>query len=130
MPVLDQCLHFCDGYIFTAPATPTLKTLTCELDFDEKWHKLGVNLGLQEDQLCEIERNYTDNSHRKTEVLRHWLENAKNPSWKAVFDALRQMGEYMVALKIKTKYSIGMCLSLLSTFSQQSLGTRLLVYYT
>ena len=67
-------------------------------------------MGLQEHQLREIEQNYPNNSHRKTEVLRHWLENAKNPNWKAVFNALRQMGEHRVALNIKKKYSMGMCL--------------------
>lgn len=101
---------FCDRCTFTAPAAPTLQALINELVLVENWYKLGVNLGLQEHQLCEIEKKHHDNSHCKTEMLDHWLGNAKNPNWKALFDALCQMGEYTVALTIKTKYSIGTCL--------------------
>lgn len=71
---------------------------------------LGVNLGLQGHILREIEQNYSDSSRCKTEMLDVWLENAKNPTWKAVINALRLMGEYTVALKIKREYFIGMCL--------------------
>ena len=121
---------FHDGYTFTTLATPTRQALINELDFVENWQELGMHLGLQKHQLCEIKQKYHDSSCRKTEVLDHWLRNAKNPNWTAVFDALCQMGEYMVALKIKTKYiRMYMYLSL-STFSLQSPWTRLLVYYT
>ena len=96
----------------TAQATPTLQALVSELALVENWHSLGVNLGLQGHTLREIERTYPDSSRCKTEMLDLWLQKAKNPTWKAVIDALCQMGEYAVALK--TKRAIGMCLFFVS----------------
>ena len=99
----------------TAPATPTLQALVNELASVEDWHSLGVNLGLQGNQLGEIERNYPrDNNRRKTEVLYRWQRNATNPSWEAIVKALSLMEERVVADGIRRKYccfstAAGMC---------------------
>ena len=70
------------------------------------WHFLGVKLGLEDHELRTIDHDFRGdgNERCKHEMLSHWLRNAKRPTWKAVADALRLMGEYKVALKIQTKY--------------------------
>ena len=99
----------------TALTTPTLRELTAELVSVRNWYSLGVNLGLPSYDLHQIRENYHgDPDHCKTEVLDHWLQSVKLPTWKAVADALHHMGENTVALKMKTKYcssspSTGMC---------------------
>ena len=92
--------------LISAPAMPTLKELSNELDSVVNWHSLGVKLGLKDHELRTIEENYRgDGSERcKHEVLSHWLRSTKLPTWKAVVDALQHMGEHKVAWKIKVKY--------------------------
>ena len=88
----------------TAPATPTLQALVCELASVENWHLLGVNLGLQGHQLRTIERNYPrDNDRRKIEMLDLWQRNA-SATWEAVVQALCLMDEHVVADAIRRKY--------------------------
>ena len=68
---------------------------------------LGINLGLEDHVLSTIEQNYRgDNERCKHKMLSHWLRNVKLPTWKAVADALRLMGENKIALKIQGKYCI------------------------
>ena len=89
----------------TAPATPTLKELSNVLDSVVNWYLLGVKLDLQDHELHTIERNYRGDSERcKHEMLSRWLRTAKLATWKAVTDALQQMGERTVALNIQAKY--------------------------
>ena len=64
-----------------------------------------MKLGLKEYELSTIEQNYHgDNERCKLEILSRWLRTAKLPTWKAVADALQQMGEQAVASKIRAKY--------------------------
>ena len=88
-----------------SPATPTLKDLSNELTSVVDWHSLGVKLGVQSYELSVIEKNHPGDSVRcKHEMLGRWLHSAKLPTWKAVSDALWQMDEHAVAVKIKTEY--------------------------
>ena len=90
----------------TAPATPTLKELSNALDSVVDWHSLGVKLGLEDHELSTIDNDFhgKGNERCKHEMLSQWLRNAKLLTWKAVADALQQMGEHAVAFKIRTKY--------------------------
>ena len=89
----------------TSPATPTLKDLSNELNSVVDWHSLGVKLGVQSHELSTIEKDHHGDSVRcKHEMLVRWLHSAKRPTWKAVSDALWQMEEHTVAMKIQTKY--------------------------
>ena len=88
-----------------AAATPLLKELSNALDSVVNWHSLGVKLGLEGHELSTIEQNYRgDNERCKLEMLSRWLRNAKLTTWKAVADAVQQMGEHEVASKIQAKY--------------------------
>ena len=99
----------------TAPATPTTKELSNELDSVVNWYSLGIKLGVEDHELRTIEQNHRgDNERCKHEVLSGWLRRAKHPTWKAVADALHLMGEDKVAWKILSKHCIstdtaGMC---------------------
>ena len=89
----------------TGPATPTLKELSNALDSVVNWYSLGIKLGMKAHELATIEKNYHgDNDRCKLEMLNHSLQSAKLPSWRVVADALQQMGENRVALKIQRKY--------------------------
>ena len=98
----DRRVVFCPP---TAPGMPILKALMNELKFVSDWHSLGVNLDLNHHLLKGIENNYSGNDQRcMTEVLICWLDNTTNPTWEAVFEALRLMGEHAVAAIIQRKY--------------------------
>ena len=89
----------------TAPAQPSLKTLTNELKFVTDWHSLGVNLDLKYEQLDVIARNHRgDNKRCKTEMLARWLRSTPTPTWEGVAEALCLMDEYAVADTIRRKY--------------------------
>ena len=100
-----------------AAATPLLKELSNALDSVVNWHSLGVKLGLEDHELSTIEQNYRGdgNERCKHEMLSRWLRSDKLSTWKAIVDALQQMGEHTVASKILAKYcssstdTAGMC---------------------
>ena len=93
----------CD--LVVSPATPLLKELSNALDSVVNWQLLGVKLGLQDHELSTIEQDYRgDNERCKSKMLGRWLQIAELPTWKAVVDALQQMGEHTVASKIQAKY--------------------------
>ena len=95
-----------------APATPhapgllNLKELSNALDSVVKWHSLGVKLGLEDHELSSIDQDFRGDGNKrcKHEMLSRWLRSAKLPTWKAIVDALQQMGEHGVASKIQAKY--------------------------
>ena len=89
----------------TAPATPTLKELSNALDSVVDWYSLGVQLEVKAHDLATIERNYHGDTARcKLEMLNHYLESGKLPTWKAVADALQLMGKHEVASKIRAEH--------------------------
>ena len=84
---------------------PTLKELSNALDSVVDWYLLGVKLGVKAHELATIKKLYhEDNERCKLEMLNHCLRSAKLSSWTMVTDALQQMGEHAVALKIQAKY--------------------------
>ena len=89
-----------------APGLLNLKELSNALDSVVKWHSLGVKLGLEDHELSSIDQDFRGdgNERCKHEMLSRWLRSAKLPTWKAIVDALQQMGEQAVASKIQAKY--------------------------
>ena len=82
-----NCAYF--STIDYSSATPTLKELWDALDSIVDWYSLGVKLGLEDHQLRMIRRDYHgDNERCKYEILSHWLQSAKLPTWKPAADAL------------------------------------------
>ena len=88
---------------------PDVKTLCNELVSVSDWRKLGLNLGVQDYELDQIERSRSaegcDGWKRETFSL--WLRRKSNASWRDVAGALRQMEENTVAERIEQKYNGG-----------------------
>ena len=69
-----------------------------------QWNSLGMQL--LEDKCFEklkiIEKNYpTDSERGCTEMFMHWLNVDTEASWKKLIDALEQIGQNILAEKIK-----------------------------
>ena len=90
-------------------ATDALKVgdLSFELKTVTDWHKLGTHLGLQMDELKQIELDYQGNERRKKEMLDLWLRQKPDAGWRDVVSALKKMEENAVAERIRQNYVRG-----------------------
>ena len=59
------------------------------------WYALGWFLGLDEDNLNEVERKHFRNDDRRQAVLELWLENKQSASWDSLGRALRTMPQHI-----------------------------------
>ena len=74
-------------------------------DAVDKWHNIGIQLGLHESDLKSIESNYPRQNDRLREMICKWLQN-KAASWKKMVTALksRTVGEAFLAEQLEAKY--------------------------
>ena len=88
---------------------PDTATLCNELGSVSDWHTLGLNLGVKDHELDQIERSHpTEGCGRwKQETFSLWLRRKSSASWRDVVQALRQMGENTEAKRIELKYNGG-----------------------
>ena len=84
----------------------TLCQLSAELSDFENWYLLGLQLNISKDTLDSIERTYNTRVRCCIEMVQHWINNSKNPSWDTIHEALRNIGESVIAEKIAVKYNI------------------------
>ena len=98
---------------------PDAKTLCNELVSVSDWRKLGLNLGVQDYELDQIERSRSaegcDGWKRETFSL--WLRRKSSASWQDVVQALRQMGENTEAKRIELKYNGGPACKLVTVYN-------------
>ena len=87
-------------------STPTLGQLSAELRDFENWYLLGLLLNVSKDALDSIEKSHDTNIKRCIEMLQCWIINCKDPTWEAVQEALRNIGESALAAAITRKYDI------------------------
>ena len=87
-------------------STPTLGQLSAELRDFENWYLLGLLLDVGKDALDSIKKSHDTNIERCIEMLQWWITNSKNPTWEAVQEALRNIGESALAAEIARKYDI------------------------
>ena len=85
---------------------PTLSQLSTELKGFEKWYLLGLLLNISKDTLDSIEKTHYTRVRQCIEMLQHWISNSKNPTWEAIHEALRNIGESVIAAEIAAKYNI------------------------
>ena len=90
-----------------AANVPDVQVLSSELTTVVDWHKLGLNLGIPKHELDKIERDYRLNDRQRLEMLHLWLRHTPYATWEDVVSALQQMGENMVAERIRQKYKGG-----------------------
>ena len=90
----------------TTTSTPSLRQLSVELKDFENWYLLGLQLDISKDALDSIERTYNTQVRCCIEMVQHWINNSKNPSWNAIHGALRSIGESVIAEKLASEYNI------------------------
>ena len=82
--------------------TPTLDELLDNVRTTE-WFRLGLKLGVNEDDLDVIASDRKlDSSGALTDMLRKWLREHKNPTWRKVVEAMRKIGEVNKAGKLES----------------------------
>ena len=86
--------------------TPTLSQLSTELRDFENWYLLGLLLNISKDILDSIKRTHNTSVRCCIAMFQHWINNSKNPSWNAIHEALRNIGESVIAAEIASKYNI------------------------
>ena len=70
-----------------------------------RWHTLGIQLGMTEDEIKEIEQDHPgDTARRRTAMLDKWLKKQTSPSWESIIEALENMSEKRLANKLRNKY--------------------------
>lgn len=71
-------------------------------EVETEWISFGIQLGIDMDKLRSFEagphRNLRDSF---AEMLQYWLDNATNPTWQAIFEALEAIGNKRLASKLK-----------------------------
>ena len=74
-------------------------------DAVDKWHNIGIQLGLHESDLKSIESNYPRQNDRLREMVCKWLQG-KNANWGKMVTALksRTVGEGYLAEQLVDKY--------------------------
>ena len=87
-------------------STPTLGQLSAELKDFENWYLLGLLLNISKDALDSIKKCHDTNIERCIEMVQCWITNSKNPTWEAVHEALRNIGESVIAAEIAAKYDV------------------------
>ena len=66
------------------------------------WHNLGLQLGVPDYKLKQIQDNYPrDDSRCKTEMLSYWFNNAEEWSWDVIADALETIDYRKLANEIR-----------------------------
>ena len=77
------------------------------------WHDLGLQLGLYESRLKDIEEDYNKSHDRFRECMSAWLkgedkvrEVGGGPCWSSLVSALDTIGEKHIATNIREKYHI------------------------
>ena len=73
----------------------------------EKWYPFGVQLGVIDAKLEEIENNYQTADRRFSEVIKFWLRGKASAavSWESLMDVLEQpsIGEKELAMRLREK---------------------------
>ena len=85
---------------------PTLSQLSAELRDFKKWYLLGLQLNLGTDTLDSIEKAHDGSDRQCIKMVQHWISSSNNPTWEDVHEALRNIGESVIAAEIASKYNI------------------------
>ena len=87
-------------------SVPTLNQLSAELRDFKKWYLLGLQLNLGTDTLDSIEKAHDSSYRQCIKMVQHWISSSNNPTWRDVHEALRSIGESVIAAEIASKYNI------------------------
>ena len=85
---------------------PTQNELCTELKGFEKWYLLGQKLNISKDILDFIEKMHDTTGRQCCEMLQHWIRSSKKQTLEALHEALKNIGESVIAEEIASKYNI------------------------
>jgi len=71
-----------------------------------KWQQLGELLGMDEYLLDEIFTNHDRDEECLRDMLGMWFKKSENPTWRPVTDALRKIGEGLLAESLYLKCTL------------------------
>ena len=76
------------------------------MDVSSEWYNLGLQLKVRIGQLDNIAAQFSAPKHQLREMLKTWLANSDNTSWKTLTSALRSrtVGATQLADALETKY--------------------------
>ena len=88
----------------------TVNVLLKELKEVDDWYMLGTYLDVP---VCELDKIQSTHTHEgvercKLQMLRYWLNNSMNASWRDLAEALEHLKMLTLAEKLKSKY---LCIS-------------------
>ena len=71
-----------------------------------KWEAIGLQLGVDEDELESIDETYKKNDKKLLEMLKKWLTADENTTWNALVQVLRSktVARNDIANEIEKKY--------------------------
>ena len=77
-------------------------------DVREEWYFLGLQLKLRPETLDTIKAQFSDSTRLLLEMLKTWLTDSDNTSWKTLTNALRRrsVGERGLADHLVSKYKV------------------------
>ena len=84
----------------------TPNELCTELRDFKKWYILGLKLDISKDTLDFIEKMHDTADRQCLEMFQHWICKSKNPSLEGLHEALRNIGENVIAEEMAVKYNI------------------------
>ena len=83
-----------------------MSQLSAELIDFKHWYLLGLQLNVSKDILDSIEQTHDTKVRQCIEMIQHWINSSKSPTWETVLGALRNIGENVLAARLAHKYSI------------------------
>ena len=86
------------------PAIPTMQDLSIIPFTASKWYDLGQVLGLKVHTLAQIANDNSNMTRCKRAMFKVWLKETAHPSWSAIVNALRTIGENVVAVEVEREY--------------------------
>ena len=92
--------------MFISELEPTLRELS-ELPVVDCWYRLGIQLGITEDDLDVIEQNYPrDAKMQRSKMFGTWLRSDISATYEKLIKALVVVGKLSLAEKLCRKYGM------------------------
>ena len=83
---------------------PKRKDINKYSELDEKWYTLGTELEIDDEELDELRKEYSDDPHmRLIKMFGVWLEKGENPTYRKLLEALVEIDKKDVAQSICTR---------------------------
>ena len=76
---------------------PKRKDINKYCELDEEWYSLGTELEIEDEELENTEKQYSDPHRRMIKVFGVWLEKGENPTYRKLLKALVNIDKKDVA---------------------------------